>query len=58
MSGVPLLPITLTLTARAMEKILSTGRTNRGGERREEGRADENREQKKTKNTEIIKRRK
>lgn len=37
MSGAPLLPITLTLTARAMEKTLSTGRTNRGGKRAKEG---------------------
>lgn len=44
MSGAPLLPITLTLTARAMEKTLSTGRTNRGGKRAKEERkaADEN----------------
>lgn len=31
--GAPLLPITLTLTAWAMEKTLSTGKTNRGGKR-------------------------
>lgn len=60
MSGAPLLPITLTLTARAMEKTLSTGRTNRGGKRAKEERkgADENRGKRKRENRGIRKRRK
>ena len=60
MSGAPLLPITLTLTASAIEKTLSTGRTNRGGKRAKEEReaADENRGKRKRENSEIRKRRK
>lgn len=60
MSGAPLLLITLTLTARAMEKTLSKDRTNRGGKRAKEERkaADENRGKRNRGSREIRKRRK
>lgn len=60
MSGAPLLPITLTLTVRAMKKTLSTGRTNRGGKRAKEEREvdDENRGKRKRENREIRMKRK
>lgn len=58
MSGAPLFPITLTLTARAVQKTLSKGRTNRGGKRAKEERtaADENRGKRKRERTEKLER--